>query len=148
MKKGEIYEGRVQEVLFPDKAIVVTDEGETAQVKYGIPGQKLRFRVKKKRKEKIEGILLEILEKSADETACLCEWAGKCGGCLYQTIPYEKQLAIKEAQIKKMLDNGGTDYTFEGIVSSPVVSGYRNKVELTFGDSYTDAMGTCLGSIK
>ena len=37
MKKGEIYEGRVQEVLFPDKAIVVTDEGETAQVKYGIP---------------------------------------------------------------------------------------------------------------
>ena len=39
-------------------------------------------------------------------------------------------------QIKKMLDNGGTDYTFEGIVSSPVVSGYRNKVELTFGDSY------------
>ena len=101
MKKGEIYEGRVQEVLFPDKAIVVTDEGETAQVKYGIPGQKLRFRVKKKRKEKIEGILLEILEKSADETACLCEWAGKCGGCLYQTLPYEKQLAIKEAQIKK-----------------------------------------------
>ena len=136
MKKGEIYEGRVQEVLFPDKAIVVTDEGETAQVKYGIPGQKLRFRVKKKRKEKIEGILLEILEKSADETACLCEWAGKCGGCLYQTLPYEKQLAIKEAQIKKMLDNGGTDYTFEGIVSSPVVSGYRTKVELTFGDSY------------
>lgn len=136
MKKGEIYEGRVQEVLFPDKAIVVTDEGETAQVKYGIQGQKLRFRVKKKRKEKIEGILLEVLEKSADETACLCEWAGKCGGCLYQTLPYEKQLAIKEAQIKKMLDNGGTDYTFEGIVSSPVVSGYRNKVELAFGDSY------------
>ena len=33
MKKGEIYEGRVQEVLFPDKAIVVTDEGEPAQVK-------------------------------------------------------------------------------------------------------------------
>ena len=53
MKKGEIYEGRVQEVLFPDKAIVVTDEGETAQVKYGIPGQKIRFRVKKKRKEKM-----------------------------------------------------------------------------------------------
>ena len=136
MSEGEIYEGPRWEILFPDKAIVVTDEGETAQVKYGIPGQKLRFRVKKKRKEKIEGILLEILEKSADETACLCEWAGKCGGCLYQTLPYEKQLAIKEVQIKKMLDNGGTDYTFEGIVSSPVVSGYRNKVELTFGDSY------------
>ena len=49
MKKGEIYEGRSAGGPFlPDKAIVVTDEGETAQVKYGIPGQKLRFRVKKK----------------------------------------------------------------------------------------------------
>ena len=136
MKKGEIYEGRVQEVLFPDKAVVVTDEGETAQVKYGIPGQRIRFRVKKKRKEKIEGVLLEVLEKSPDETVCDCKWAGRCGGCLYQTLPYEKQLAIKRAQIKGMLDKGGTDYEFEGIVASPVVCGYRNKVELTFGDSY------------
>ena len=45
-------------------------------------------------------------------------------------------MAINKAQIAKNVYNGGTDYTFEGIVSSPVVSGYRNKVELTFGDSY------------
>ena len=67
MKKGEIYEGRVQEVLFPDKAIVVTDEGETAQVKYGIPGQKLRFRVKKKRKEKIKKLLKKTMSKTKNE---------------------------------------------------------------------------------
>ena len=67
MKKGEIYEGRVQEVLFPDKAIVVTDEGETAQVKYGIPGQKLRFRVKKKRKEKIEKFFENMSEEELDD---------------------------------------------------------------------------------
>ena len=136
MKKGEIYEGNVQEVLFPDKAVVVTEDGEIAQVKYGIPGQKIRFRVKKKRKDKIEGTLLEVLEQSTDEETSACEWAGKCGGCLYQTLPYEKQLAIKKAQIKGMLDKGGTDYEFEGIAASPVVCGYRNKVELTFGDSY------------
>lgn len=136
MKKGEIYEGYVKEVLFPDKAVTVTKEQETAFVKYGIPGQKIRFRVKKKRKDKTEGTLLEVLEKSPDEENCDCEWAGKCGGCLYQTLPYEKQLAIKEAQIKGLLDKGGTDYEFEGIVASPVSNGYRNKVELTFGDSY------------
>ncbi len=136
MKKGEIYEGSVQEVLFPDKAVVVTEDGEIAQVKYGIPGQKIRFRVKKKRKDKIEGTLLEVLEQSPDEETSACEWAGKCGGCLYQTLPYEKQLAIKKAQIKGMLDKGGTDYEFEQIAASPVVCGYRNKVELTFGDSY------------
>ena len=40
-RKEDVYEKArfmrvMQEVLFPDKAIVVTDEGETVQVKYGI----------------------------------------------------------------------------------------------------------------
>ena len=103
MKKGEIYEGRVQEVLFPDKAIVVTDEGETAQVKYGIPGQKLRFRVKKKRKEKIEGILLEVLEKSADETACLCEWAGNAVDVCIRRFHTKSSWQLKKHRLRKCL---------------------------------------------
>lgn len=136
MKKGEIYDGVVQKVNFPDKAVAVTEDKEEAIVKYAIPGQKVRFRVKKKRKDKAEGMLIEVLEKSPDEVKSACDWAGRCGGCLYQTLPYEKQLEIKEKQIKDMLDKGGTNYSFEGIVGSPSICGYRNKVELTFGDSY------------
>ena len=52
MKKGEIYEGIVQEVRFPDKAVVKTAEGETALVRYGIPGQRIQFRVNKKRQDR------------------------------------------------------------------------------------------------
>lgn len=138
MKKGEIYEGIVQEVRFPDKAVVKTAEGETALVRYGIPGQRIQFRVNKKRKDKTEGLLLQVLENSELETQAACSCAGICGGCIYQTLPYKEQLKMKEAQIHGMLDAGGTDYAYEGITASPVQSGYRNKVELTFGDSFKD----------
>lgn len=136
MKKGEIYEGTVREILFPDKSVVVTEDGERALVKYALPGQKIRFRVHKKKKDRTEGILMEVLSRSPEETEPVCSWAGRCGGCIYQTLPYEQQLEIKRAQIKGLLDRGGTAYQFEGIVPSPVQNGYRNKVELTFGDSF------------
>ena len=42
MKKGEIYEGIIEKVDFPNKGRVVA-EGKTVTVKNGIPGQKVRF---------------------------------------------------------------------------------------------------------
>ena len=57
MKKGQSYEGYVESVAFPAKGIV-TVEGEEnkAVVKNVLPGQKIQFRVTKKRKGKAEGI--------------------------------------------------------------------------------------------
>ena len=72
MKKGEMYEGIIESVEFPNKGIVwVKGENDTEPerviVKNGMPGQKIRFQINKKRKNKCEGRLLEILEKSAFE---------------------------------------------------------------------------------
>ena len=49
MKKGEIYEGVVERIDFPNKGRVHV-EGETVTVKNAIPGQKIRFQINKKRK--------------------------------------------------------------------------------------------------
>ena len=67
MKKGEIYEGIIEKVDFPNKGIVEV-EGQKVIVKNGIPGQKVRFMINKKRSGRAEGRLLEILEKSPLET--------------------------------------------------------------------------------
>ena len=48
MKKGEILEGIIERVEFPNKGIVTTEEGNVI-VKNGIPGQKVRFMINKKR---------------------------------------------------------------------------------------------------
>ena len=132
MKKGEIYEGVIEKVDFPNKGIVITD-GQKVTVKNGMPGQKVRFMINKKRSGRAEGRLLEVLEKSPLETRePVCSIFPECGGCMYQTMSYENQLKMKECQVRELLDGAlnGTDYQWEGI--------HRNKMEFSFGDAYKD----------
>ena len=63
MKKGQIIEGIIERVEFPNKGILVTEEGKQVIVKNGIKGQKVSVAINKVRKGKCEGRLLEILEK-------------------------------------------------------------------------------------
>lgn len=138
MKKGEIYEGYVERMEFPNKGVVVID-GEKAIVKNALPGQKVRFAINKKRNGRCEGRLLEVVEMSPLESEDgRCQHFGICGGCLSQSIPYEEQLKIKAQQVKELVDSVCGDYCFEGIKGSPVSEGYRNKMEFSFGDEYKD----------
>ncbi len=136
MKKGEIYEAVVEKIEFPNKGILHVEE-EKVIVKNAIPGQKVRFVINKKRNGKCEGRLLEVLEASPlEQSEDACPHFGVCGGCLYQSLPYEEQLKIKEEQIKVLLDSVCKSYEFEGIKGSPISDGYRNKMEFSFGDEY------------
>ena len=149
MKKGDILEGVIERVDFPNKGRVITEEG-TVTVKNGIPGQKIRFQINKKRKNQMEGRLLEVLEKSPlEKRDPVCSIFPQCGGCMYQTMQYEDQLKMKADQVKQLLDTaiagagqtndaGEPDYVFEGIKGSPKEFAYRNKMEFSFGDEYKD----------
>ena len=141
MKKGEIYEGIIEKVDFPNKGYVNID-GEKVIVKNGIPGQKVRFMINKKRSGRAEGRLLEILENSTLEVRePVCKIFPACGGCMYQTMSYEEQLKMKETQVKGLLQEAvgsDTDLHWEGIHGSPIEFGYRNKMEFSFGDEYKD----------
>ena len=157
MKKGEIYEGMIETIEFPNKGIVwVKDEaaGEIVRVivKNGMPGQKVRFQINKKRKNRCEGRLLEVLQKSEREVRePVCDEFPLCGGCMYQTMAYKDQLAMKAGQVRALIEDalvrGGqvkadapeeADYVFEGIQGSPLEFGYRNKMEFSFGDAVKD----------
>lgn len=137
MKKGQVYEGIIERVDFPNKGIVNVEDTPVI-VKNGVPGQKVRFSVNKIRKGKCEGRLLEVLERSPLEVESQCRHFELCGGCTYQTLPYEQQLKIKEEQLHRLLDNVCGDYQFEGVKPSPVQFGYRNKMEFSFGDEVKD----------
>ena len=139
MKKGQICEGIVVGVDFPNKGIVqVEGEEKKVIVKNSIPGQKIRFSINKMRKGKAEGRLLEVLEKSSLEMDSTCPHFTMCGGCTYQSLPYEEQLNIKANQVKKLLDEVCSSYEFEGIKASPTQFVYRNKMEFSFGDEVKD----------
>lgn len=138
MKKGQTYEGVVERYVFPNKGYVKIEDREIC-IKGALEGQKVRFSVKKLRKGSGEGRLLEVIERSAIEDAePSCSHFGVCGGCAYQTLSYGQQLALKERQVKILLDGVISDYQWEGIKGSPVQEAYRNKMEYSFGDEYKD----------
>lgn len=143
MKKGQQVEGVVTRVDFPNKGIVRTDDGEYITVKNAIEGQRILCVIKKTRKGKAEGRLLEVVEPSPMEMEKpFCAHFGVCGGCSYQSLPYEEQIAIKEKQIRGLLEpvlgEDKFDALFEGVHHSPRQFAYRNKMEFSFGDAYKD----------
>lgn len=151
MKKGQVYTGVVERIAFPNKGIVRTGEGEVAMVKHAITGQKVSFSVKKVRKGKGEGRLLEVLEKSPLELEqAPCRHFGECGGCAFLSLGYERQLELKEQQVQELLEPVVDRFAeescgrrrfadlFEGAKESPRRFAYRNKMEFSFGDSYKD----------
>lgn len=153
MKKGQIYEGIIETVDFPNKAVITTiEENENGGekeiktiVKGGIAGQRVSFSVNKVRRDKCQGRIKEILEPSPLELSePMCPKFGTCGGCNYQTLPYEEQLKLKKNQVLKLIDAvyRPTDpqkrYIYDGILPSPEITGYRNKMEFSFGDEVKD----------
>ena len=138
MKKGEVFEGIVERLDFPNKGILRIDD-ETVMVKNVLPGQRIQAAVGKRRKGKTEGRLLKVLEPSPLEMEKEpCRHFGICGGCSYQTISYEKQLELKADMVKKLIGESCPEEVFEGIKGSPLQFGYRNKMEYSFGDEIKD----------
>ncbi len=147
MKKGQIIEGTVRKVRFPNTGIVETEEGEVV-VKNVLPEQRVECMIRKKRNGCAQGTLLRVLEHSPKECDKICphfDQVGGCGGCIYQTLPYEEQLRLKEEQVRETIrqvyinpENGENDFdsVFERIKPSPRQFEFRNKMEFSFGDAY------------
>lgn len=139
MKKGEIYTGVVEKMDFPNKGVLHIGE-EKVVVKNALPGQTVESAISKQRKGKCEGRLLKVVTPADYEKAeGACPHRADCGGCTYQTVPYEEQLKIKERQVRALLDPVLPEgYNFEGIKGSPLTRAYRNKMEFSFGDEFKD----------
>jgi len=75
----------------------------------------------------------------------LCEHFGKCGGCSYLDISYGEELIIKERALRECLgEHGG----LVGGLRPSEPRGYRNKMELAFGDEGKDGLLACAGYAK
>ena len=151
---AKIYADReikIEDILFPNKGTgkILLGDGEerVVAVKNTLPGQSIVADVKRK-KGGYEGRLKSIIARADYECAPECDRAGECGGCTYQTISYEKESEIKRKMVLDLLHGSGiTDFEYEGLVSSPIHTKYRNKMEFSFGDNGADGE-LCLGVRK
>ncbi|NLX62404.1 MAG: 23S rRNA (uracil(1939)-C(5))-methyltransferase RlmD, partial [Tissierellia bacterium] len=134
-KKNKIIETLIIDNIFPNKSIA-EHEGKKVIFKGGIRGQKVKVLLQKRKKDYMEGKLLEVLERSPLEKNLSCEYDDECGGCTYQTLLYEDELELKKELVLDLFKKGNIEgFDFLGIERSPQVEGYRNKMEYTFGDS-------------
>lgn len=138
MKRKDIIEFEIDKMEFGGTS-VSTYEGKEIHMKGGITGQKVKAVVKKARSKKLDVKMIELLEKSDLETNKTCKYFGECGGCSMLSVPYEKQLQIKEKQVMDLfLSQDIFGFQFMGIEKSPQDTKYRNKMEYTFGDEKKD----------
>jgi len=129
---------------YPDRGIAFLS-GEEIFVKHGLPGQLVEAECTRKRRQKV-GKILNIMEHAPEEINPSCPHFGVCGGCSFLNIPYEYELELKREMATQLLKEFW-EKDIPPVVPAPCPTGYRNKMELSFGD-HSRAGGLALGIRK
>ena len=134
---GEELELEV-ESLAHGGAGVARHDGYVVFVDGGLPGDVVRARITKAKRDYAHARAIELLEPSADRVPERCDHAGEgCPGSPWQGLRYERQLEHKQRQVDEALTRLGrlSGYELEPIVPATDVWRYRNKLEYSFGRS-------------
>ena len=105
-------------------------------VPYGAPGDIADIKITRKKHSYAEGHIADMKRPSPIRVEPKCEHFGLCGGCRWQHLPYEFQIAAKQKQVKDALDRiAKVEYPeILPILGSENIYGYRNKMEYTFSN--------------
>ena len=126
----------IEAVAAEGKAIAHSPDGLVVFVPFAVPGDVVDIRVTKKRQSYMEGFIIEIKKPSEHRLEPFCKHFGTCGGCKWQPLPYELQLAAKEQQVYDQLVRIGHLQVpeIQPIIPSEKTVFYRNKLEFTASD--------------
>ncbi len=107
-------------------------EGKVVFVPFTIPGERVRVRILRSKKNFAEAELLEVLEPAVQRQTPRCAYFGRCGGCAYQHVDYQTQLEWKTRQVRDLLQRVGhlTDPPVEAALASPMEWGFRNRIRV------------------
>jgi 23S rRNA (uracil1939-C5)-methyltransferase len=133
VRKGEELELRVDSLAYGGNGVARHD-GFVVFVRGGLPGDAVRARVTKVKRGFAEGVVTELVDPSAQRVVAPCRHFGICGGCRFQDLAYEAQLAEKERQVRDALVRIGRlpEPPLEPILPASSQYGYRNKLEYSF----------------
>jgi 23S rRNA (uracil1939-C5)-methyltransferase len=135
MRKGEIVEIAIENMAYGGRGIGRLD-GFVVFVKGGVPGDRIKAKIYKKKKDYAEAGLVELISPSPDREDAPCPYFGYCGGCQWQNVAYEKQLEFKREHVREPLERIGgiRDVKVQPVIPSGNRFAYRNKMEFSFSD--------------
>lgn len=111
---------------------ITKHESITGFVSGALPGELIKSKIEEIKKKFFRARLLEIIEPSPFRLFPPCKYFGRCGGCIYQHLSYEKQLEAKSAQLSNLLLRSAkiTGPKISAIIPSPRLFNYRNQLSL------------------
>jgi 23S rRNA (uracil1939-C5)-methyltransferase len=135
-KKNIILENLLVTGYAAEGRSLAKHEGKVIFIENAVPGDIVTVRLTKNKKDWAEAQVIRMSGLSEDRIAPFCGHFGICGGCQWQMLPYEKQLAYKQDQVLQSLRRIGKLDLPEimPILGSEKTTCYRNKLEYTFSN--------------
>lgn len=134
IKERPVLRGvKIESLAAEGKALAHID-GQVLFVPFAAPGDVCDIEVVKKKRNFMEGRILEIIEPAPNRQTPVCTHHGHCGGCKWQHIPYSVQLEAKDQVVRDAMSRLGKIEIGEylPILGSRHTERYRNKLEFTF----------------
>jgi len=130
VKKGDIIELPIHTVAFGGDGIGRIDN-LVVFVPFAVGGDRVRVKVTEVKKRFLKGSILTILRQAPERATPRCPYYYRCGGCQYQHITYEHELALKQIQVYDSFTRIGKipEPPVEPILASPHAYNYRGKAE-------------------
>ncbi len=125
----------ITDVAAEGKSLVRVDD-MVVFVPFVVPGDVVDLQIKRKKKKHAEAVAVKFHSYSPDRVEPFCKHFGVCGGCKWQILPYDKQIAYKQQQVVDNLTRLGKVELPEvsPILGSAKTQCYRNKLEFTFSN--------------
>ncbi|MGD9227352.1 MAG: 23S rRNA (uracil(1939)-C(5))-methyltransferase RlmD [Desulfobacterales bacterium] len=135
VKKGQQIETKIGDIAFGGKGLVRIN-GMAIFVDQAVPGDTVLIRINRKKKNYAEARVVELIEASSHRINPPCVYSGFCGGCKWQFLEYAVQLEYKRQHVQESLQHIGQlkDVQVHPTIPSPLIFGYRNKMEFTCTD--------------
>lgn len=135
IKKGAVIDLEVDGMAFGGRGLARID-GMAMFVDGAVPGDRVRARVFKKKRNYAEARVVELLSASPDRVEASCPFSGYCGGCKWQFLAYDKQIEYKRLHVAESLEHIAflQDVPVHETLPSEQVFAYRNKMEFSCSD--------------
>jgi 23S rRNA (uracil1939-C5)-methyltransferase len=120
---------KIEDIAFGGKG-VARENGKAIFVPFTVDGERVSAQIVRDKKNFAEAEVVDLRESSPLRVEPQCPYFGRCGGCAYQHIAYEHQLAIKWRQVRDVLQRIGKikELPIRPIIPSPISYAYRNRI--------------------
>lgn len=134
LENGSIVENLdIIDIAFGGDGVARTEDGAVFFIPFTAVGEVVTVQVTSARKNFFKADVISIQKPSDARETPVCKHFGRCGGCVYQHMNYEAELAAKRKQFRDVMSRIGHFEDFpelECFVPSPRRYGYRNKLRL------------------